>query len=145
MTFTRPALSDRHLVATLGKHNLVEMTMITSAMLHSQSSPLLISSGRAGDLSDVFSSLISKTLRLPSDTGHPVSDAIPQVFSRRTAGRNQQHMEKAALQSPEPGTDGASRIEVHFAGYAGGSFGNSTTLGINFIYLQLCSHVCMCE
>lgn len=63
----------------------------------------------------MFSHLISKTRRLQSDIGHPMNVTVPQIFCGRMAGKRQLHMKTAALPGAEPGTDGASRSEVHFA------------------------------
>lgn len=86
----------------------METTTITSTLLSFLSSPFLTSSGRAGEFSDVISGLISKTFRLQSDIGHQVNGATPQNFSRRMAGKTQLNAETVALQSTEPGSDGAS-------------------------------------
>ena len=64
-------------MATLGRQNLGKVTVITPALLSPLPYPLLISSGRAGDFSGVFPSLISRTFTLQSDIGHHVMDAAP--------------------------------------------------------------------
>jgi len=125
------------------------MTVIRSVLLHSFSSPLLISSGRTGDFSDVVSSLISKTRRLQSDIGHPMNVTIPQIVSGRMAGKNQLHMKTAAPHSAEPGTDGASRSEAHFAKMQEAASKTAPRWGSTyFVHVQMCSHgcryVCVC-